>query len=230
MFGIGTFYVDLRVGDAPLFRRPQGRGRTGVGFYGRRDCLSYPTRKWNSLEFGICALSDCQGNWNYRHTISKQGYHRLKNVTARRTLFFQDHKTLEIPTDGQGFVEVTDEIRAWLHGIQAQQGLLTVFVAHTSASLTIQENSDPDVQKDLRDLLQEIAPESKKYRHSSEGPGDMPAHVKSMLTSVSLSIPVVEGRAALGAWQGIFLIEHRTRPLVRNLEMHFVGSRQNFAS
>jgi secondary thiamine-phosphate synthase enzyme len=133
------------------------------------------------------------------------------------------NSALEIRTRGPGLTEITDEIRAWLRGIGAIEGLLTVFIAHTSASLTIQENADPDVRRDLVDALSRLAPESAAYRHSAEGPDDMPAHIKALLTSVSLSIPVVEGRTALGTWQGVYVIEHRARQHERRVELHFIG-------
>jgi secondary thiamine-phosphate synthase enzyme len=131
--------------------------------------------------------------------------------------------TLVVPTRGPGLTEITEEIRAWLRDIAASEGLLTVFIAHTSASLTIQENADPDVRRDLVDALARLAPESQSYAHSAEGPDDMPAHIKALLTSVSLSIPVVEGRTALGTWQGVYVIEHRVRQHERRVELHFIG-------
>jgi secondary thiamine-phosphate synthase enzyme len=130
---------------------------------------------------------------------------------------------LTLRTRGPGFTQITDEIHGWLEEIGASDGLLTVFIAHTSASLTIQENADPDVRRDLVDALNRLAPESHAYRHSSEGPDDMPAHIKALLTSVSLSIPVVGGRSALGTWQGVYVIEHRARQHDRRVELHFIG-------
>ncbi len=132
---------------------------------------------------------------------------------------------LTVHTRGPGLTEITEEIRSWLREIGASEGLLTVFIAHTSASLTIQENADPDVRRDLVDALSRLAPESQSYRHSAEGPDDMPAHIKALLTSVSLSIPVVEGRTALGTWQGVYVIEHRARQHDRRVELHFIGVR-----
>ena len=130
---------------------------------------------------------------------------------------------LTVPTQGKGFVNLTREVAAWLKSVGAEGGLLTVFVTHTSASLTIQENADPNVRVDLLDALERIAPEDHPYAHHEEGPDDMPSHVKSMLTSVSLSIPVIEGRMALGIWQGIYLIEHRTAPSQRRVVLSFIG-------
>ena len=133
------------------------------------------------------------------------------------------NSALVVRTRGPGLTEITEEIRGWLAGIGASEGLLTVFIAHTSASLTIQENADPDVRRDLVDALNRLAPESTAYRHSSEGSDDMPAHIKALLTSVSLSIPVVAGRTALGTWQGVYVIEHRARQHDRRVELHFIG-------
>jgi secondary thiamine-phosphate synthase enzyme len=136
----------------------------------------------------------------------------------------QANHSLTIKTDGQGFVEITPVLLDWLRSIGAGQGLLTVFIAHTSASLTIQENADPSVLRDLADSLARLAPKVANYRHTSEGPDDMPAHIKTMLTSVSLSIPVIDGRTALGTWQGVYVIEHRTRQHARKVELHFIGT------
>lgn len=102
-------------------------------------------------------------------------------------------------------------------------GLLTLFVRHTSASLTIQENADPSVRPDLLDALDRLAPRSHAYRHAQEGPDDMPAHIRSMLTDVSLQVPVSEGRMALGTWQGIYLLEHRDAPHRRQVVLHYLG-------
>ena len=145
-------------------------------------------------------------------------------------MFSQTNFTLVMRTRGQGFTEITQDVSAWLKEIGALDGLLTIFIAHTSASLTIQENADPDVRYDLKSALEKLAPEGTSYRHSLEGPDDMPAHIKAMLTSVSLSIPVLEGRSALGIWQGIFVIEHRDGPHERKVELHFIGSRQTSAA
>ena len=144
--------------------------------------------------------------------------------------FSQEHRSLVLRTQGQGFTDITAAVHEWLTEIEAANGLLTLFIAHTSASLTIQENADPDVRLDLQTALQRFAPESGSYRHNSEGPDDMPAHIKAMLTSVSLSIPVLEGHSALGAWQGIYVIEHRAQPHERKVELHFLGTRQTSAS
>lgn len=130
---------------------------------------------------------------------------------------------LTVETPGPGMTDVTGRISAWLGARGAGDGLLTIFIRHTSASLTIQENADPDVQHDLVDALDRLAPETAPYRHSAEGPDDMPAHVKSALTSTSLNVPVMSGRMALGTWQGIYVIEHRARPHRRSVVLHFSG-------
>ena len=136
----------------------------------------------------------------------------------------QARHTLSVETRGPGFTDVTAEIAAWLAAVRAGDGLVTAFVRHTSASLTIQENADPDVLHDLTDALARMAPEHGPYRHTIEGPDDMPAHIKSMLTSTSLNIPVQDGRPALGTWQGVYLIEHRARPHRRQIALHFLGT------
>lgn len=137
----------------------------------------------------------------------------------------QAHHRIVIATTRPGFTDVTAALAGWLTAIGAGDGLLTVFVRHTSASLTIQENADPDVLRDLTEALERTAPRAARYHHSTEGPDDMPAHIKSMLTSTTLGIPVVAGRAVLGTWQGIYLIEHRDRPHSREIALHYVGTR-----
>lgn len=136
----------------------------------------------------------------------------------------QNHHRLEIRPQGPGFTDVTDALARWLGSIGAGDGLLTVFIRHTSASLVIQENADPDVQTDLVDALDVIAPQDRRWRHCSEGPDDMPAHVKAMVTATSLSIPVMAGAMTLGTWQAVYLIEHRTRPRSRELVLHYAGT------
>jgi secondary thiamine-phosphate synthase enzyme len=130
---------------------------------------------------------------------------------------------LTVATGGKGFTEITGELTRWLSTIAAEDGLLTAFMRHTSASLTIQENADPNVRVDLLDALEALAPEHKTYAHQEEGPDDMPSHIKSMLTSVSLSIPVKDGRMTLGTWQGVYVIEHRTSPHRRTVVLNFIG-------
>jgi secondary thiamine-phosphate synthase enzyme len=133
------------------------------------------------------------------------------------------HRIL-ISTRGQGFTDLTAQVAGWLTQIGADAGLLTLFVRHTSASLTIQENADPDVQRDLLAALDRAAPRADRYHHNSEGPDDMPAHIRSMLTATSLSIPVVDAKAVLGTWQAIYLIEHRDHAHDREVVLHFLGT------
>jgi secondary thiamine-phosphate synthase enzyme len=136
----------------------------------------------------------------------------------------QAHHLISVETEGPGFTDITARVTAWLASIRAQEGLLTLFNRHTSASLTIQENADPDVLADLMAALDRAAPRTARYRHSIEGPDDMPAHIKAMLTSASVGVPVIAGRAQLGTWQAIYLIEHRDRPHRREILLHFVGA------
>lgn len=132
--------------------------------------------------------------------------------------------TLDVSTRGQGLVEVTEPVARWLAGQGIGTGLLTVFCRHTSASLVIQENADPDVRTDLERFFKRLVAEDPSlYDHTLEGPDDMPAHIRSALTTVQLSIPVLEGRMALGTWQGIYLFEHRTRPHRRQIVLHLLG-------
>lgn len=136
----------------------------------------------------------------------------------------QAQQTITIRTRGQGLHEVTRDIAAWVADQGIATGLLTVFCQHTSASLTIQENADPDVRADIETFFRRsVLEDSGLYRHTIEGPDDMPAHIRSVLTDVSLSIPVSGGRMALGAWQGIYLFEHRQGPHVRKLVLHLAG-------
>jgi len=130
---------------------------------------------------------------------------------------------ITVATAGKGFIEITGELARWLDSIAAEHGLLTVFVCHTSASLTIQENADPNVRVDLLAALEALAPEHRHYAHQEEGPDDMPSHIKTMLTSVSLGIPVKDGRMTLGTWQGVYVIEHRTSPHRRTIALSFIG-------
>jgi secondary thiamine-phosphate synthase enzyme len=132
---------------------------------------------------------------------------------------------LRVPTRRRGLVEITEQIRAWLGGQSITTGLLTVFCRHTSASLLIQENAAPEVRTDLETFFERIAPEEPgRYTHEDEGPDDMPAHLRTALTPVQLSIPVIEGRIALGTWQGVYLFEHRSRPHEREVALHLMGS------
>lgn len=135
---------------------------------------------------------------------------------------------IEISTRGPGFYEFTDEVQGWLADQRATEGVVTVFVRHTSCSLLIQENADPDVQTDLAAYFRRLVPPaddpSMSYlRHRAEGPDDMPAHIKAAMMPVSLSIPVLDRRAMLGTWQGIYLVEHRTHPHRRQVALAFTA-------
>jgi secondary thiamine-phosphate synthase enzyme len=131
---------------------------------------------------------------------------------------------LTVQTSGRGFVDLTAEIAEFLRDAHAIEGMVTLFIRHTSASLTIQENADPSVLADLTTALARLAPEDAGWSHDTEGPDDMPAHVKTMLTTTSLQIPVLKGRLMLGTWQAIYLIEHRRRPHRREIVLQFVGA------
>ena len=135
----------------------------------------------------------------------------------------QSEGQLSVQTPGAGLLEVTHALADWLANITAETGLLTILIQHTSASLTIQENADPDVQAELLTFFQRIAPENGGYIHDAEGPDDMPAHIKSALTLTQISIPVSAGQMQLGTWQGVYVFEHRTRPHQRRLALHFIG-------
>jgi len=133
--------------------------------------------------------------------------------------------TLHVETVGAGFTDITEQTVNFLMQIGAEAGTLQIFLRHTSASLTIQENADPDVQTDLISALDRLAPEDAPWIHDVEGPDDMPAHVKAMLSGVSLHVPVIRSELALGTWQGIYLLEHRRRPHSREVVLQFIGSR-----
>ena len=130
-----------------------------------------------------------------------------------------------IQTPGAGFTDMTEVIRQWVVESGIEEGLLTVFCRHTSASLTIQENADPAVQHDLMTALDCLAPRGAGYVHDAEGPDDMPSHIRAMLTGASLSVPIVGGRLALGTWQGLYLVEHRDAPHRREIVLHMMGDR-----
>ncbi len=132
--------------------------------------------------------------------------------------------TLRVETRGAGFNEITADAHAFIAERGARDGALLVFLRHTSASLTIQENADPDVQTDLMTALANLAPEKAPWVHDAEGPDDMPAHVKAMLSGISLHVPVIAGKLSLGTWQGLYLIEHRRRAHARDVVFQFVGS------
>jgi secondary thiamine-phosphate synthase enzyme len=134
--------------------------------------------------------------------------------------------TLTVETPGEGFTEITRDVARFVQEARAGEGVLLAYLRHTSASLTIQENADPDVRTDLVTALRRLAPENAGWVHDTEGPDDMPAHIKAMLTGISLHVPVTGGALALGTWQGIYLAEHRARPHRREVVLQFVGSKR----
>jgi secondary thiamine-phosphate synthase enzyme len=131
---------------------------------------------------------------------------------------------LTIQTPGRGFVDLTAEVAKFVKEARAREGAAALFIRHTSASLTIQENADPSVLNDLITALGRLAPENGGWTHDTEGPDDMPAHIKTMLTASSLQIPVLNGELALGTWQAIYLIEHRSRSHRREIVLQFIGA------
>ena len=136
----------------------------------------------------------------------------------------QGSHQIQVSTRGKGLYEITGQVARWVEEQSIRTGLLTVFVQHTSASLTIQENADPDVVRDLNDFFGRIAPEDNRlYRHTVEGPDDMPAHIRAALTQTQLSIPIQSGALALGTWQGIYLFEHRAAAHRRSVVLHAIG-------
>jgi secondary thiamine-phosphate synthase enzyme len=135
------------------------------------------------------------------------------------------HHTLEVATPGRGLVPITSEVARWLASQRPADGLLTLFIRHTSASLLVQENADPDVRGDLERFFARLVKDGDPlFAHDAEGPDDMPSHVRAALTQTQLSIPVIGGRPALGTWQGIYVYEHRTRPHRREVVLHYVGA------
>ncbi|MEW5890844.1 MAG: secondary thiamine-phosphate synthase enzyme YjbQ [Pseudomonadota bacterium] len=136
----------------------------------------------------------------------------------------QLHKTLTLATRGRGLYEFTDALRNWVAESGLRDGLVTAFVRHTSASLLIQENADPDVQHDLERFFARLVPDGDRlFRHTTEGPDDMPAHVRAALTQTQLAIPLVAGRLMLGTWQGVYLYEHRHTGYRREVVLHVIG-------
>lgn len=134
-------------------------------------------------------------------------------------------QSLTIATEGQGLYDITRDTRAWVDRQGMETGLLTLFCRHTSASLLIQENADPDVRTDLQRYFAAIAPESAtRYSHNDEGPDDMPAHLRAALTQTHLAVPLMGGRLALGTWQGLYLFEHRAAPHRRTVALHLLGA------
>ncbi len=150
---------------------------------------------------------------------------RRRSAIARVVPDLVATATLTVETSGEGFTEITQDAARFVAEAGGRDGVLLMFLRHTSASLVIQENADPDVQTDLMSALSRLAPADAGWVHDTEGPDDMPAHVKTMLTGVSLHVPVAGGRLALGTWQGIYVAEHRTRPHRREVVLQFVGSR-----
>jgi secondary thiamine-phosphate synthase enzyme len=130
---------------------------------------------------------------------------------------------LQFGTNGKGLTEITGGVRDWVNSAGIGTGLLTLFIRHTSASLLIQENADPSVLRDLKVYFERIAPEEFAYAHDTEGPDDMPAHIRAALTQTCLSIPVSGGKPALGTWQGIYIFEHRRKPHRREIVLHLIG-------
>ena len=136
----------------------------------------------------------------------------------------QAEHRFELRTPGRGLIEITRDVLDWVGAQEIGSGLLTLFIRHTSASLLIQENADPDVLRDLETFFARLVPDDPAlYRHKSEGADDMPAHIRAALTQTSLAIPVIAGRPALGTWQGIYLYEHRSRPHDREVLFHLIG-------
>jgi secondary thiamine-phosphate synthase enzyme len=150
---------------------------------------------------------------------------RLHDVRQLSAGFLAD-AALSVETRPRAFVEITREVERFIREIAAGDGILFAYLRHTSASLVIQENADPDVRSDLARALDRLAPEDAGWIHDSEGPDDMPSHVKTMLTGVSLHVPVFAGSLALGTWQGIFLAEHRSRSHAREVLLQFVGTQK----
>ena len=135
----------------------------------------------------------------------------------------QASHTITVSTRGAGLYECTDAVAAFVRDARIADGLLTCFVRHTSASLVIQENADPDVQRDLQDFFAHLATSGPRFRHTAEGPDDMPSHIRAALTQTSIGIPLHKGRLALGTWQGIYVFEHRAAPHRREVALHIIG-------
>jgi secondary thiamine-phosphate synthase enzyme len=139
-------------------------------------------------------------------------------------MLHQSFHELKIDTSGRGLYDFTDEVAAWIAKGDFRNGLVTLHLRHTSASLLIQENADPDVRADLERFFKRLVPDGDKiFFHTCEGPDDMPAHIRTALTTVNLSLPLCDGRLALGTWQGIYLWEHRHAPHSRSVAIHFIG-------
>jgi secondary thiamine-phosphate synthase enzyme len=160
-----------------------------------------------------------------RHRDDSVTQHQLSELTSV-TAQIVTTATLIVETNGQGFTEITDDAARFIAAAGAEDGALLLYLRHTSASLVIQENADPDVRADLATALNRLAPPDQGWLHDSEGPDDMPSHVKTMLTGVSLHVPVTDGSLLLGHWQGIYLAEHRTPRRRREVVLQFIGTRR----
>jgi secondary thiamine-phosphate synthase enzyme len=147
----------------------------------------------------------------------------MRQLPARDNFVKQATHILRVTTAGKGLVDITREVCAWVSAQAVRSGLLTLFCRHTSASLLVQENADPDVRADLLAFFADLVPERRAWMHDAEGPDDMPAHVRSALTQTSLAIPIMDGRTVLGTWQGIYLFEHRDAPRRREIVLHVIG-------
>jgi secondary thiamine-phosphate synthase enzyme len=135
----------------------------------------------------------------------------------------QAFHTVRVSTQGPGLYEFTEKVTAFIQAEKLGDGLLTCYIRHTSASLLVQENADPDVQKDLTDFFARLARKGMDYRHTAEGPDDMPSHIRAALTQTSIGIPIKAGKPALGTWQGLYVFEHRDAPHTRDVLLHFIG-------
>jgi secondary thiamine-phosphate synthase enzyme len=160
-----------------------------------------------------------------RHRDDLVAPHELSELTSAPAAFVTT-ATLVVNTKGPGFTEITPDVARFVAAAGAKDGALLLYLRHTSASLVIQENADPDVQTDLATALDRLVPPGQRWLHDAEGPDDMPSHVKSMLTGVSLHVPVTDGALLLGHWQGIYLAEHRTPRRRRELVLQFIGTRR----
>jgi secondary thiamine-phosphate synthase enzyme len=160
-----------------------------------------------------------------RHRDDPVTPHQLSGLTSA-TAVVVTTATLVVQTSGPGFIEITADAARFIAAAGAKDGTLLLYLRHTSASLVIQENADPDVQTDLATALDRLVPLGQRWLHDAEGPDDMPSHVKTMLTGVSLHVPVTEGALLLGHWQGIYLAEHRTSRRRREVVLQFIGSRR----
>jgi len=159
--------------------------------------------------------------WRYLVSSTKS---LSRSVPSRINATAMISSLLTVQTSGTGFTDLTTEVAKFVREVHAREGAVTLFIRHTSASLTIQENADPTVLDDLATALNRLAPENAGWRHDTEGPDDMPAHIKTMLTATSLHIPMLQGALALGTWQAIYLVEHRARPHGREIVLQFTGS------